>query len=83
MGGEGPACLPGQKKEVMTESHTTFKNSALIVTHKHIDPPGGGGENLNSQREPNIYVNNEFFLRWLKSCDIKQVISLLGVNTGK
>lgn len=66
----------------MTESHTTFKNSSLIVTRKHIDPPGE-----KKKKTPtgslNIYVNNENFLRWLKSCDIKQVILLLGVNTGK
>lgn len=28
------------KKEVMTGSHTTFQNSALILTRKHIHPPG-------------------------------------------
>lgn len=68
----------------MTESHTTFKNLALIVTHKHIDPPGKEKKKKKPKLPEgrlNIYVNNENFLRWLKSCDIKRVISLLGVNT--
>lgn len=77
-GWRGPACLSEQKKGGDDRvSHHLPKWIFNSHTQTHTS---SGGKNKTARGSPNIYMNNGYFLSYLKSRHIKQVILLLGVN---